>query len=88
LFLWLKLRSVSSSSSSESIQDALGALESWQKKADLELSTQYDRVRSALGRFDREKRKSKDPESTGETTPDEQGELNRVMAQKFFGPNK
>lgn len=91
-FLWRRLLSVNSETSSEAFEERLNDLNSWQRKAEAELATQYDRIRSIAGRVDRAKRKDSSPEgsepSSVEEVPgaaDEQSRLNSLLAKKFHG---
>lgn len=90
LFLWRKLSYVSSSASSDSIQQALADLESWQKRTELELGSQFDRVQSVLGRLDRAKRTKKDEAASAGGEPAveagvdmDQSTLNQILAKRF-----
>lgn len=91
-FLWRRLLSVSSETSSEVFEEKLNDLNSWQRKAEAELATQFDRIRSIAGRVDRSKRKDSAPEGNESGEPelaqgalDEQSRLNALLAKKFHG---
>jgi len=84
-----KLSSMRSITTPEGLSKLQDDLESWQKRTELELDSQFERIRSSLGRLDREKRKRADPagaagEVAQEDSVDEQGSLNRALAAKLF----
>lgn len=86
-FLWRRVSSGSSSECSENTPLQLPELERWKRTVELELSAQFDRVKSVLGRLDRQKRteKSENGAPPGPEVPtgiDEQGALNQLLARK------
>lgn len=90
-YLWRKQSSESSSTSSEAVESSLLDLEKWKRGTELELATLFDRVKSGLGRLDREKRKEKtslEPQEGPPSDPgelDDQGKLNHLLARRFYG---
>jgi hypothetical protein len=81
----------SSSDSSEAIPQALRELNLWKASTEQHLETLFDRVKSVAGRIDRAKRKQSEgatddgtpPEEGGAPATDEQGRLNRLVAQRL-----
>jgi hypothetical protein len=73
------------------VESSLTELEKWKRGTEVELATLFDRVRSGLGRLDREKRKEKTSQEAQEGPPtdplevDDQGHLNQLLARRFYG---
>lgn len=80
---------MNSSDSSESIETALNELKSWKRSVDVELESQFDRVKSLAGRVDRAKRQEKTSQDPQEATPtepgdlDDQGKFNQLVARRL-----
>lgn len=96
LLFWYVSRKLSSSSlntSSEAVEEAQKDLEAFKRRTELELATAFDRVKSVLGRLDRQKRTEKTSEEPLPGSPtdgvvsgdDEQSRLNRALAHRVHG---